>query len=212
MCFYKCLSSTIAVVGVFRTKKEIFVLFLDVEMSATIIAPQQQQSAAAIKNRELTKEISAALQNVNINTIKAALKVGKFNPTSNAKAALIQNFEDVVIKQGISEFVSRLQRKTLKITCRACEIENPRQRALADEILRVGIADFLSLKCDVNLLREFGKVLGLDKDPVVKYLDKSATDLEREIGDEIMLIGMEHFLRKMPLELVKVIIQLFTDF
>ncbi len=171
---------------------------------STTIAPQQQQSPAAIKNRELTKEISAALQNVNINTIKAALKVGKVNPTSNAKAALIQNFEDVVIKQGISEFVSRLQRKTLKITCRACEIENPRQRALADEILRIGIADFLAIKCEVNLLREFGRVLGLDKDPVVKYLDKSATDLEREIADEIMLIGMEHFLKKMPLELVKV--------
>ena len=178
--------------------------FLDVDKMSTTIAPQQQQSAAAIKNRELTKEISAAFQNVNINTIKAALKVGKINPTSNAKAALIQNFEDVVIKQGISEFVSRLQRKTLKITCRACEIENPRQRALADEILRIGIADFLNVKCEVNLLREFGKVLGLDKDPVVKYLDKSATDLEKEIADEIMLVGMEHLLKKMPLELVKV--------
>lgn len=173
---------------------------------STTIAPQQQQLAsAAIKNRELTKEVSAALQNVNINTIKAALKVGKFNPTSNAKAALIQNFEDCIIKQGISEFVSRLQRKTLKITCRACEIENPRQRALADEILRIGISDFLSIKCEVNLLREFGRVLGLDKDPVVKYLDKTATELEKEIADEIMLIGMEHFLRKMPLELIKVI-------
>jgi hypothetical protein len=154
--------------------------------------------------RELTREISSALQNVNHQTIKRALKIAKVHPTVSTKASLIQAFEEAVMRYGIGEFVSKMNRRLMKQTCKALQIADVRQKTLIDAIHRMGIVEFLANHCDVMLLKEYSRILGLSSDPNEHFCEKGSQEIEREIADEVMLQGTERFFRRMPLDLVNV--------
>jgi hypothetical protein len=161
-------------------------------------------SPTALSGRELTREIASALQKVNQQTIKKALKIAKIHPTGSSKTSLIQAFEEAVLRYGVGELISRMNRRLMKQTCKVLEIDNVRQKMLADAIHRIGLVEFLANKCDVMLLKEYYRILGLDDELKKAFWEKGSQEIEREIADEVMLQGTEHFFRRMPIELVKV--------
>lgn len=160
-------------------------------------------AASSASRSELTKEISQALQNVNQQTIKKALKIAKTHAIGSSKVSAIHAFEDAVMRYGISELVAKMNRQLMKQTCKLLEIDNVRQKALADAIHRIGIVEFLANKCDVMLLKEYSRILGLADELNQAFWEKGSQEIEREIADEVMLQGAERFFRRMPTDLVK---------
>lgn len=194
----------------------------------------------SIISRELTIEISAAMAALSISLLNRMIRVSKLpNIQQGAnKTAIIEAFQDTVIRLGIKQLVARMSRATLKKLSLLFSLQNTKQRNIVDSILRVGLPAFLHEKCDIPLFADFCVILGLEAGKYIsphlldgteppsepnppyitypaksssdtpsnghdtssqsdneRFIPKASVDLERELADEIMLLGMEDLLK-----------------
>jgi hypothetical protein len=168
-------------------------------MSSTGLGSGNQVS----RRREVTKEIASALAAVSPNVIRELLKALKY-PTIGTKPSMIQTIEDVIMKHGIHLLLSKFKKVSIKQIALLLDCE-PKQRAIQDIIVKHGLPAFLQQKCDVKLLQECCQMLGLDAGAAfdtASTAEKNSEDLEREVADEVMLMGTDEMLRSLPLPVV----------
>lgn len=159
--------------------------------------------AQVSRRREVTKEIALGFGLVSPNVVRDVLKALKY-PTIGTKTAMVQNVEDIVMKHGIHLLLSKMKKLTLKQISLLLDCE-PKQRAIQDIIVKHGLPAFLQQKCDVKLLQECCRLLGLDLGSAFDSAsreEKTSEDLEREIADEVMLMGTDEMLRSLPLHVL----------
>jgi hypothetical protein len=170
--------------------------------SATVGTDLTTAETIVQRKKDYTHEVGAAVSLLSASTLKESLKSMRVISTG-AKPQLVQAYEDSVIKHGVHSFVNRLKRTTLKIVAYHLDIPAPKQRAVQDAIIRLGVPVYLHTRCDVRLLQEFCQSLCIDAGAVYDPWTgsgrlKSSEDLEDEIGDEILLLGMETVLKLLP--------------
>lgn len=160
-------------------------------------------AAPISRRREVTKEIATGFGLATPNVIRDVLKALKLPPIGT-KNSMIQAIEDTVMKHGIQLFLAKFKKQTLKQIGLMLEVE-PKIRTILDIIMTHGLPAFLQQKCDVKLLQECCRMLGLDPGSALdssSTVAKTSEELEREIADEVMLMGTDEMLRSLPLNVL----------
>lgn len=146
-----------------------------------------------------TQEIAKAFHNLDTNTLKSSLKVVEANSDGN-KEAVEKKYQEAVLDVGLKGFISKLKAGYVPDACKALGIEsgdkseNELRKNMEDAVSKTGIVGLCD-KADDSLLKKFSETLGLET--------AEREDMKKQIADEVMLTGMESFLNKLSLALLK---------
>jgi len=159
-----------------------------------------------------TAEIAKAVGHLQDRTLRDALAtVGK--EPQGERETLLKQYQNAVLDVGVENFISKLQKSALINSCQVLNIPgstsdqqtNPTEKSNDEELERLrsllsstavakGISTLLSV-AETSLLTSFCETLGLES--------SDREDMIKQIADEVMLTGMECFLNKMSLALLK---------
>jgi len=139
----------------------------------------------------ISNEVSNALSRITFEHLQAAYNLGSANPSTEKN--LIQNCEALVMEKGISFFVRNVD--SILFGCKVI----PKQAKLETFICECGVPDFMKL-LPTETIRECAKKLLLITD---QKKDESQESLPEDICDEIMLRGMEDWLKSFPRRLLE---------
>lgn len=137
-----------------------------------------------------TKEIDSALTKLSHDTINKALKSLKLEEKENMEDAS-KAYIDAVLASGVDNFVNRLQ-KHKDIYENACSALKTKE--LGALLKRNGFKKSVET-LDENLLKDFSTILNLTT--------ATRQNTLYQIEDEVMLAGMEEFLKKLSVEVLK---------
>jgi len=152
----------------------------------------------ASETNSLTQEIVDSLKNINPARLQSAIHLASGIAT-NTSEDLVTICEDVVLKRGVARFVMTLPEKLMNVAFKECKISvqnrEEAKRAFEGMINDMGMLRFFSEKISLELLRDFSLFMGLtsvDENPKVM-----------DVSDEIMLGGMEDWLKSFPRQLLE---------
>jgi len=137
-----------------------------------------------------TQEIDKAIEKLDITTLKESLITLKV-PCDSEKDILRQRYQESVLTVGLKNFIHKLKPIDIQNVCKAMKIpdsEKEVMEALEDVAIKNGINGLVEA-VDGDLLKNFCETLGLDC--------SDATDMKKQIADEVMLTGMESLLNRL---------------
>lgn len=147
-----------------------------------------------------TDEISKTIAQLTTDTIRDSLKQAKRKSQGN-KAILVKNYETAVLDVGIEVFIARLSADLIATSAKAVELDESKlgpnqtlKQGLTELVQTKGLSSMLG-KADEDLLKKFNQALGLEVE--------DTTDAAKKIADEVMLVGMEGFLKKLSQAILK---------
>jgi len=106
-----------------------------------------------------------------------------------------------VLDVGLENFIKKLKEADLQASCKLVDLEpkgdaEANKAALQAAVGKLGITKFID-KAEGDLLKHYCETLSLDA------TDLPADDMRKQIADEVMLTGMESFLNKFNVALLK---------
>jgi len=157
-----------------------------------------------IRSRQdrLTYEIGSSLSLITQEHIQSALLLSTSQDASTPPDNLIPLCEQFALKRGVWKLVHQsLDPKLLVETCKACNLEDTEPHRLEAHINACGVPEFLRGR-SYELIRQFALKLNLD-DIGDEETGTSLKVLLEDISDEIMLRGMEDWLKSFPRDLLE---------
>jgi len=143
----------------------------------------------------LTYEIGTSLSLIAQEHIKSALLLSSVN--------LVPLCEEYALKRGVRKFVQRFDPELLVKTCKACNLDGIEPNRLESYINSRGVPEFLRGHSH-ELIRQFALKLAIDDiGDEEKNCNSSLKVLLEDISDEIMLQGMEDWLKSFPRDLLE---------
>jgi len=144
-----------------------------------------------------TTEIEKAIKKLSEGTLKDVLK--QFgSEASGSKDELLKKYQSNVVKVGLKNFLGKLSKEDIESTRKALKVktdENDKKLVEAiEEHLTDEIPSLLDNSSD-ELLTSFCKTLNLDP--------SERANMVKHISDELLLTGMESFLKRLPLNILK---------
>lgn len=146
-----------------------------------------------------TQEIAKAIKNLSIDTLKSSLAVVKASTTGN-KEKLEQEYQSSVLEVGISNLIQKLNELDLPQICEIVGVSHESRPSseirtdLEKAVIGLGITGLCD-KASEDLLKKLSDTLALES--------AEKEDMKKQIADEVMLTGMEGFLNKLSLQLLK---------
>jgi len=142
-----------------------------------------------------TDEIKNTLKHLTLATLEETLKSVHEN-AKGEKNVLTERYENAVLDTAIGEFLRKLKAKDTKTLCKIVGVDEKSDDtgALKDGCKRIGINGLLD-KTDDTMLETFCQLLSLET--------KDKDDMKKQIEDEVILTGMEAFLTKLSVPILK---------
>jgi len=128
------------------------------------------------------------------------LSLKHFNISSTGdKEALLSRYQKKVLEVGVANFIKKLKSAEVKASCKALSVktssDNEETRNSLEEKVSTDGINALIEAVDESTLKKFCSTLSLE--PGVRG------EMIQQIADEVMLTGMESFLNKLPVGLLK---------
>jgi len=148
-----------------------------------------------------TTEIAKAIKNLASETLKASLKAVQ-EDASGEKDELQNGYQNAVLNVGVKGFISKLKEDSAKSSLQVLGKANAEGKTL-DE-LKISLGEILLTGSGIHglidkageaLLKQYCETLGLEA--------SDRDDMIKQIADEVMLTGMESFLNKLNLPILK---------
>jgi len=146
-----------------------------------------------------TSEIGKAIKNLEVASLKNALKALDVDGAGE-KEELQSRYQNTVLAVGLKSFLGKLKEKTAEASIQALgksatgKSSDEIKASLAEILADTGIHGLVD-KAGDDLLKQYCETLGLEA--------SDRDDMIKQIADEVMLTGMESFLNKLSLPILK---------
>jgi len=147
-----------------------------------------------------TTEIAKAIKNLAAETLKNSLKAVE-EDAAGEKDELQNGYQNAVLNVGVRGFIAKLKESGAKASLQALgktgvegKTLDELKAALSEALTGAGIHGLID-KAGEDLLKQYCETLGLEA--------SDREDMIKQIADEVMLTGMESFLNKLTLPILK---------